>query len=198
MSLEKPRMSHSPSPKPAPLPAAAPAPAGPKHGPVTVHRDLRTYLPPILSRFLGYKQQPLRPLPFPPFSWLSKIPLKYEVWGLGLLASFVGIMLVELVMATAFADQDIILIVASFGASAVLIYGTIESPLAQPRHLLGGHVVAAILGVAITRLFRKATNYELHDTTHTGELRHVVWLNGALSMSVALTAMQITGTVHPP
>lgn len=195
MSLEKPRMSPSPTPPP-PKPAPAPAPA--KHGPVTVQRDVRSYLPPVLSRFLGVKAAPVRPLPFPPFSWLSRIPLKYEVWGLGLLASFVGIMLVELVMATAFADQDMILIVASFGASAVLIYGTIESPLAQPRHLLGGHVISAILGVAITRLFRHASHYELHDTTHTGDLRHVVWLNGALSMSVALTVMQITGTVHPP
>lgn len=192
-------MTPSPTPTPpAPKAAAPAAPAAGPYGPVTVHRDVRSYLPPILSRFLGLKQPPLRPLPFPPFSWLSKIPLKYEVWGLGLIAAFVGIMLVELVMATAFADKDILLIVASFGASAVLIYGTIESPLAQPRHLLGGHILSAIIGVALTRLFRKASNYELHDTTMKGDLHHVVWMNGALSMSVALLVMQITGTVHPP
>lgn len=168
-------------------------------GPITVHRDIRTYLPPLLSRFLGLRPPPpLKPLPIPPFSLLSHLPLKYEVWLLGLLGSFVGIILVEIVMATAFADDDIILIVASFGASAVLIYGTIESPLAQPRHLLGGHVISAIIGVALTRLFRKASGYAISDTTHHGDLGRVVWLNGAVSMSVALLAMQVTGTTHPP
>lgn len=193
-----PSRSRSPSPSPSPPPPAT-AGGGPAHGPVTVPRDVRTYLPPLLSRFLGLRPPPpLRPLPFPPFSLLSRIPLKYEVWLLGLLGSFVGIVLVEAVMATAFADQDIVLIVASFGASAVLIYGTIESPLAQPRHLVGGHVISAILGVALTRLFRKASAYGLSDTTHAGDLGRVVWLNGAVSMSVALLAMQVTGTTHPP
>lgn len=90
------------------------------------------------------------------------------------------------------------MIVASFGASAVLTFGTVESPLAQPRHLVGGHLVSAIVGVALTRLFRLSGAYELHDTTRRGDLGHVVWLNGALSMAVALLAQQITGTVHPP
>jgi len=36
------------------------------------------------------------------------------------------------------------MIIGSFGASAVLIYGAIRSPLAQPRNLIGGHVFSAV------------------------------------------------------
>ncbi|TXT10889.1 hypothetical protein VHUM_01640 [Vanrija humicola] len=175
---------------------------------LTVERDPRTYLPPCLRRFLGYREpDPTSdgddelapaPLPFPPFRWLARIPLEYEVWVLSFVGSLVGIALVEIVNATAFADKGVPLIIASFGATAVLVYGTSESPLAQPRHVLGGHVVSAVLGVAVTRLFRHATGYHLTQVAEKGALGHVVWLNGALCMALSLLAMQITGTVHPP
>jgi len=172
------------------------------HASVTVNRDVRSYLPPLLSRFLGWRgvgaKAPFDPLPFPPFSWLRHIPIKYEVWVLSTIGAFVGIALIEIVMATAFADRDIILIVASFGASAVLVYGALDSPLAQPRNLVAGQFICAFVGVALTRLFRHAHAYKLDDTTHTGDLGHVVWLNGALAMALALLAMLITDTVHPP
>jgi hypothetical protein len=35
----------------------------------------------------------------------------------------------------------------SFGATAVLIYGAQQSPLAQPKNVLGGHGIAALVGV---------------------------------------------------
>jgi CBS-domain-containing membrane protein len=38
------------------------------------------------------------------------------------------------------AKTDVLLLIGSFGASAVLIYGAIRSPLAQPRNLVGGHL----------------------------------------------------------
>ena len=76
------------------------------------------------------------------------------------------------------------------GASAVLVYGAIESPLAQPRALLGGHFIAALIGVSITKLFSL-----LHDEQRFNELR---WLAGSLSTATAIVAMQITETTHPP
>ena len=42
---------------------------------------------------------------------------------------------------------DVLLLIGSFGASAVLIYGAIKSPLAQPRNLVGGHLISALIGV---------------------------------------------------
>ena len=165
-------------------------------------KDVRARLPSFLHRFTGYRETsakpPHPPLPFPPFSWLKHIPLQYEVWLLSTIGSFVGIALIEIVNAAGFPDEGIILIVASFGASAVLTFGTIESPLAQPRHFVGGQVLSAILAVALTRLFRLASGYQLDETTRTGELNHIVWLNGALSMALSLLLMHMTGTVHPP
>lgn len=76
------------------------------------------------------------------------------------------------------------------GASAVLVYGAIESPLAQPRALLGGHFIASLIGVSITKLFSL-----LHSEQKFDELR---WLAGSLSTATAIVAMQITETTHPP
>ncbi len=41
------------------------------------------------------------------------------------------------------------MLIGSFGASAVLLYGAPKSPLAQPRNLLGGHFLSALFGVAV-------------------------------------------------
>ena len=67
------------------------------------------------------------------------------------------------------------------GASAVLIYGATKSPLAQPRNLVGGHVVSAIIGVASYNLF--------HDH---------LWFASALAVATAIAAMHATKTLHPP
>ncbi|BEI79572.1 hypothetical protein CcaverHIS002_0101010 [Cutaneotrichosporon cavernicola] len=186
---------------PSPL-KPLPAPSVRDHAPFTWHRDMREYLPPIVRRFFGYREPgtkaPYQPLPFPPFTWFARLPLKYEVWLMSFIASFVGIALIEIVMIAGFPDEGVIMIVASFGASAVLTFATIDSPLAQPRHLVGGQVVSAIASVAITRCFRHATGYHLEETTSHDGLKHVVWINGALAMAAALLAMQVTGTTHPP
>ena len=43
-------------------------------------------------------------------------------------------------------------LIGSLGASAVLVYGAPRSPLAQPRNLVGGHVVSALVGVLCQQL----------------------------------------------
>ena len=73
------------------------------------------------------------------------------------------------------------MVIGSFGASAVLIYGAITSPLAQPRNLLGGHVFSAIIGVTCYKLF----------SSH-------LWIASAISVATAIVLMQVTDTVHPP
>ena len=73
------------------------------------------------------------------------------------------------------------MIIGSFGASAVLIYGAIKSPLAQPRNLLGGHVISALVGVTAFKLL----------TPH-------LWLAAALAVSLSIAVMHATKTLHPP
>jgi CBS-domain-containing membrane protein len=74
-----------------------------------------------------------------------------------------------------------LLVIASYGASAVLIFGAIKSPLAQPRNLVGGHVVSALVGVTVFKL-----------------LSPFPWLAGGVAVGTAIAAMHATKTLHPP
>ncbi|MBE0617185.1 MAG: HPP family protein, partial [Proteobacteria bacterium] len=62
--------------------------------------------------------------------------------------AFLGIAAVAYLHYGWLGGTDLVMIIGSFGASAVLAYGAIRSPLAQPRNLVGGHVLSAIIGVA--------------------------------------------------
>ncbi|KAI7886406.1 HPP family-domain-containing protein [Mucor mucedo] len=86
------------------------------------------------------------------------------------------------------------MIIASFGASAILIYGVLDSPLAQPRNVICGQLIGSIVGVIIAQLF-----LNIQHVWASEEQKVVVeWLGGATAMALALTVMQITKTVHPP
>jgi CBS-domain-containing membrane protein len=61
--------------------------------------------------------------------------------------AFIGIGLVGLVGSLVLDQLGQGMLIGSFGATAVLVYGAIRSPLAQPRNFLGGHVVSALTGV---------------------------------------------------
>jgi CBS-domain-containing membrane protein len=72
-------------------------------------------------------------------------------------------------------------LIGSLGASAVLVYGAPRSPLAQPRNLVGGHLVSALVGVLCQQL-----------------LGHLPALAGPLAVATAIALMQVTKTLHPP
>ena len=107
------------------------------------------------------------------------IDYKEHIWTF--LGSFVGIGLIGWMQSKQFSVTDNIFLIGSFGASSVLIYGIINSPLAQPRNLIGGHVVCALVGVTVYKL-----------------IPDQLWLSSALSVSLAIVLMQITKTRHPP
>ena len=90
------------------------------------------------------------------------------------------------------------LIVVSFGASAVLVFGAAGQPFSQPRNLVLGQFLSALVGVAITRLFALDGGYAGKLGNRTGEFEGAPFVNGALCMAVALVVMMGTGTVHPP
>jgi CBS-domain-containing membrane protein len=76
---------------------------------------------------------------------------------------------------------ELVLVIGSFGASAVLVFGAIKSPLAQPRNLLGGHILSALIGVSAYRIF----------PAH-------IWLAAAVAVATAIAVMHATKTLHPP
>jgi len=97
------------------------------------------------------------------------------------LGAFCGIAAVAFIHYRLLAGTDLVMIIGSFGASAVLIYGAIKSPLAQPRNLLGGHLLSAVIGVA---------SYQL--------LHSQMWLAAAVAVATAIAVMHATKTLHPP
>ena len=168
-----------------------------------LRRDYRSHLPQVISRFTGYRpperSPPYEPLPLPPFTWLKKAPLEYEIWLFAWVGAFGGILLIEAIMSTSTAFRDVYhtpTIITSFGASAVLLFGVIESPVAQPRNFIGGHFISALVGTCTTRLF--VLNGQYHGYLANNHFHSSTFVNGGVSMATSLLAMLITGTAHPP
>ncbi len=72
------------------------------------------------------------------------------------------------------------LVLGSFGATCVLVFGFPESPFSQPRNVIGGHFLASLIGLIFLTVFG----------AH--------WWSIALAAGTAIAAMQLTRTVHPP
>lgn len=97
------------------------------------------------------------------------------------LGAFLGIGVVAYLNYGLLEGTSIVLLIGSLGASAVLIYGAVKSPLAQPRNLLGGHLISAVIGVTAFKL-----------------LAPHLWLAAALAVATCIAVMHATKTLHPP
>lgn len=110
----------------------------------------------------------------------ARKPLSEVAWSW--LGAFIGIYAISLLgKYFQFSGYDQILLVGSFGASAVLIYGAPRVEYAQPRNLVGGHLVSAIVGVTVYKVIP-------FDAA----------LAGAVAVSVAIVIMHLSKTLHPP
>ncbi len=107
----------------------------------------------------------------------------FVVFSLIAIASFVSIGL--LASLDQFLDNPYL--IASFGATAVLIYGAPDAPFSKPRNVFFGHLFSAIIGVTVSFIFVKC-----------GYMEELRWLACAISVSLAIIVMKITNTVHPP
>jgi CBS-domain-containing membrane protein len=72
------------------------------------------------------------------------------------------------------------LVLIPFATSIVLVVGSPEAEPAQPRALIGGHLVATLVGFAVLRLAGPQA-----------------WA-AAAAVGLAVLAMYLTGTFHPP
>ena len=109
----------------------------------------------------------------------AAVGLSEIIWSW--IGAFFGIASVAFINYNIFKGTDLVMVIGSFGASAVLIYGAIRSPLAQPRNLIGGHIISAIVGV---------TTYKL--------LPNQMWLAAGVAVATAIAVMHATRTLHPP
>ncbi len=76
--------------------------------------------------------------------------------------------------------QGSALLVASMGASAVLLFAVPHGPLSQPWPLLGGHAISALLGVAVAKSVPNAL------------------IAAPLAVALSIGAMHYLRCLHPP
>ncbi|GAA6059606.1 hypothetical protein JCM10212_005105 [Sporobolomyces blumeae] len=146
---------------------------------------------------------------FPPplFRPLSILPQQYENYLLAFVGSFVGILGAT---AISYAFKDVVgfeghtpLAVGSLGATAVLLYAVPESPLGQPRNVIGGNMIGALSGVIISQLFALNSRFDTSSTIDNTIVYQDSWTSltpvaYALAVAIAIVAMQVSGTLHPP
>lgn len=118
-----------------------------------------------VSRYVIYKE--------------TLVDYREHLWSF--IGAFAGIGIIAFLQSLMLDKMENVFLIGSFGASSVLVYGAIQSPLAQPRNLVGGHVVSAIIGVAVYQL-----------------LPDIIWLTAPLAVALSIVMMQVTKTLHPP
>jgi CBS domain-containing membrane protein len=119
-------------------------------------------------------------------NWLRRflpgpLPTTYRERLRASIGAFLGIALTGAVSTLwAGSAQGLLVLIAPMGASAVLLFGVPASPLAQPWSLVGGNLVAALIGVTCAR-------YVDHQL-----------FAAALAVAGAFGVMSLLRCVHPP
>ena len=96
------------------------------------------------------------------------------------LAAFVAILLVGYVSSIFVSGIGLPVLVASMGASAVLLFAVSHSPLSQPWPLIGGNIIPALIAVTC------------------GKLVPDLIFAAAISVALSLFVMQFLRCLHPP
>lgn len=93
---------------------------------------------------------------------------------------FVCVYMIIVISAYFVGTEGAALLVASMGASTVLVFSVPHGPLSQPWQLIGGHTVSALIGVTVAMWL-------------PGTL-----IPGALAVALAIGAMHYLRCIHPP
>jgi CBS domain-containing membrane protein len=96
------------------------------------------------------------------------------------LGAFLGISLIFYTSTFFLQGPSSYLIVASMGASAVLLFAVPHGPLSQPWSLIGGHLVSALIGVSCAKFIPDA------------------FIAAPLAVGIAVGAMYYLHCIHPP
>lgn len=110
---------------------------------------------------------------------LHESPGPWDLWW-SYLGCFLGIFILN-GMDRFFFTGDQHLLLGSFGASSLIIFGAPHSVFAQPRSVLGGQIISSFVGVSVFLL-----------------LGGYPTLAAPLAVALALLLMQLSGTMHPP
>lgn len=111
----------------------------------------------------------------------SQAPSNLKNILIAFIGSFVAISIAILTSRWLLAEQTISLwIVASMGASAVLLFAAPQVPFSQPWAFVVGHLISGFIGISVAMLVPD------------------LLLAAALAVSLAIVAMLLSKSVHPP
>lgn len=123
-----------------------------------------------------------------PVPYLEKIKgiklrsgIAYPKWYIPLIGALGGFLAIALVQLLSVELDLLPCFIVPFGASCVLLFSAPSAPFSQPRNVIGGHVVAALVGLGVHSVFQETTFWTL-----------------ALANGLAIGIMVATKTVHPP
>jgi CBS-domain-containing membrane protein len=94
--------------------------------------------------------------------------------------AFAGILAIFAVSAWFLGRTGAVLVVASMGASAVLVFAVPHGALSQPWPVIAGHIVSALIGVSVAALVPN------------------VYIAAPLAVGLAVGAMHYLRCIHPP
>lgn len=100
--------------------------------------------------------------------------------GKAVLLAFFGGFIAIAAIALLAQSLHIALVLGSFGASCVLVFGYPDVPFSQPRNVIAGHLLSTLIGLSFVH----------------GCGAH--WWSVALAVGTAISVMMLTRTVHPP
>ncbi|MDA0116937.1 HPP family protein [Vibrio sp. T11.5] len=76
--------------------------------------------------------------------------------------------------------ESTVLVMAPFGATAVLVFGLPQSPLAQPKNVIFGHLITASIGILFFQYMGSSP------------------VSLAMATGLGITCMLVSKTTHPP
>ncbi|WP_444931573.1 HPP family protein [Microbulbifer sp. SSSA002] len=100
--------------------------------------------------------------------------------SVSLLAGLGAMLCITALSSLGSAIQSTIWLIPPFGATMVILFGLPESPLAQPRNIIVGHLLTTAIGLSVAALAGVTP-----------------WSMG-LAVGLAVSSMLLTNTTHPP
>lgn len=112
------------------------------------------------------------------WTWLSRPQTRPHVASALVAGIGGGLAIAALALMTH--QSGLLLLMAPFGASCVLLFALPQSPLSQPANVIGGHLLSAAIGLTLRAL--------LPDS----------WWTVGLAVGLAIALMGLLRVTHPP
>jgi hypothetical protein len=146
----------------------------------------------VTAYLIKFRGEPGAKLPpYPPKSRLIA-----QLW-VAFAGTFISIGLMAAIHHHILEPMEKSMLIANFGASAIIVFLGYDTPFAQPRSVILGTVASAFVGMATAKLLISDSSNGGFDEIDIKEAG-VPWLASALAVSVTVVVQILLRIVHPP